>query len=137
MPREADSEFLGNPNEHSIAMLISRTGNDSPTPSRFTKDAMKRTTRLSIEFRHREVTITVAGSTPPVQDSEPGTPNTPTACPTCSSPWITIVAEVDGGGPANTDRIRHALEQSGLHLQVTVAGQLRICQRSFEELKGL
>ncbi len=96
---------------------------------------MKRTTRISIEFQHREVTISVAGSTLHVQDGEPGSPNTPTVCPTCGSPWITIVAQVDGEVPDNSDRIRRALQQSGLHLQVSPAGQLRICQRSFEELK--
>ena len=96
---------------------------------------MKRTTRISIEYQRREVTITVAGSMPHVQDSEPGAPNTPTVCPTCGSPLITIVAQMDGEVPATTDRIRRALQQSGLHLQVSPAGQLRICQRSFEELK--
>ncbi len=80
---------------------------------------MKRTTRISIEFQHREVTITVAGSTLHVQDSEPGAPNTLTVCPSCGSPWITIVAQVNGEIPANSDRIRRALQQSGLHLQVS------------------
>jgi hypothetical protein len=135
VPTEADSEFLGNPDEHSIAMLTSRTGNDSPAPSRFTKDAMKRTKRLLIELQHREVSITVTGPALHVQDSEPGTPNPPTVCPACGSPWITIVAQVDGDARANTDRIHRALEQFGLHLQVSPAGQLRICQKSFEELK--
>jgi hypothetical protein len=116
-------------------MLTSNIGNDNPAPSRFTKDAMKRTKRLSIEFRHREVTISVAGSALQVQDGEPDAANTPTVCPTCGSPWITIAARVDGDAPVNTDRIHHALQQSGLHVQVTPAGQLRICQRSFEELK--
>jgi len=96
---------------------------------------MKITKRLSIEFQHREVTILVAGSTLQVQEHEPGAGKTPAVCPTCGSSWITIVARVDGDAPANTDRIHLALEQSGLHLQVSPIGQLRICQRSFEELK--
>ncbi|QHN03159.1 hypothetical protein FTO74_07085 [Granulicella sp. WH15] len=116
-------------------MLIHRLGNDIASSSRFTEDAMKRTKRLSIEFRHREITITATGSTLHVQDSEPDAANTPAVCPTCGSPWITIVARVDGEVPANTDLIHRALQQSGLHLQVSPAGQLRICQRSFEELK--
>ena len=135
MPREADSECLGNPDEHSIAMLTSNIGNDNPAPSRFTKDAMKRTKRLLIEFRHREVTITVEGSTLHVQDSEPDAASAPAACPTCGSPWITRVAPADGDAPAGIDHIRRALQQSGLHVQVTPAGQFLICQRSFEELK--
>jgi hypothetical protein len=96
---------------------------------------MKKTKRLSIEFRHREVTITVQGSTIHVQDSEPDAANASAACPTCGSPWINRVAPADGDAPAGVDRIRRALQQSGLHVQVTPAGQLRICQRSFEELK--
>ena len=96
---------------------------------------MKRTKRLSIEFQHREVTISVAGSTLHVQDSEPDAASASAACPTCGSPWITRVAPADGDGPPSVDRICRALQQSGLHVQVTPAGQLLICQRSFEELK--
>jgi hypothetical protein len=135
VPREADSEFLGDPNEPSIAMLTSNIGNDNAVLSSFTKDAMKKTKRLSIEFRHREVTITVEGSTLHVQDSEPDAANASAACPTCGSPWITIAARADGDAPTSVDRIHHALQQSGLHVQVSPAGQLRICQRSFKELK--
>jgi hypothetical protein len=116
-------------------MLIPGHGNDIASPSRFTKDAMKRTKRLSIELQHREVTITVTGSALHVRDSEPDSSKTPTVCPTCGSPWITIVAQVDGDAPASTDRIRRALEQFGLHLQVSPAGQPQICRRSFEEIK--
>ena len=116
-------------------MLTSNIGNDNPARSCFTKDAMKRTKRLSIEFQHREVTITVEGSTLHVQDSEPDAENAPAACPTCGSPWITRVAPADGDAPAGIDSIHRALQQSGLHVQVTPAGQFLICQRSFEELK--
>jgi hypothetical protein len=96
---------------------------------------MRRTKRLSIEVRHREVTITIAGSTQQAQ--VPGPPGTTAVavCPVCGSPWITIAARIDGDSPANTDRVHSALMQSGLHLQVSPAGQLWICQRSFEALK--
>ena len=96
---------------------------------------MKTTKRLSIEFRHREVTITVTGSALHVQDGKPDTSNPPTVCPTCWSPWITILSSVDGDATADTDRIHRALRQAGLHVQVTSAGKLNICQRSFEEIK--
>ncbi len=96
---------------------------------------MKVTKRLSIEFQHREVTISVAGATLHVQDSESDALHSPAFCPTCGGPWITILARMEGEAPANTDRIRHALQQSGLHLQVSPLGQLRICQRSFEQFK--
>jgi hypothetical protein len=135
VPSEPNSETLRSPDEPSIAMPTPRIGNDHPAPSRLTKDAMKKTNRLSIEYLHREVTITVTGSALPAQDREPGAANPATVCLTCGSPWVTIVARVDEEVPANTDRIHRALQQSGLHLQVSPAGQLQICQRSFEELK--
>ena len=135
MPSEASSETLRSPDGPSITMPTSRIENDTPAPPRFTKDDMKKTKRLSIEFRHREVTITVEGSTLHVQDSEPDAASAPAACPTCGSPWITRVAPADGDAPAGIDHIRRALQQSGLHVQVSLAGQLRICQRSFEQLK--
>ncbi|NYF79572.1 hypothetical protein [Granulicella arctica] len=96
---------------------------------------MKKTKRLSIEHRHREVTITVEGSTLRVEDSQPNAANALATCPTCGSRWITRVAPADGDAPAGIDSIHRALQQSGLHVQVTPAGQLLICQRSFEELK--
>ena len=135
MPREADSEPLRNPDEPSIAMPRSDLGNDNAVLSRFTKDDMKRTKRLSIEFRHREVTIAVQGPMLYVQASELDVANASAVCPRCGSPWIIRVSPADGDAPAGVDRIRRALQQSGLHVQVTPAGQLRICQRSFEELK--
>ena len=101
----------------------------------FIKDDMKKTKRLSIEFWHREVTISIAGSTLHVQDGEPDAVNTPTVCPTCGSSWIAIDARADGDEPTSVDHIHHALQQSGLHIQVSTAGRLRICQKSFEELK--
>jgi hypothetical protein len=96
---------------------------------------MKKTKRLSIEYRHREVTVTVASSTLRVEDIAPDAANAPEVCPACGSPWITLVAPLGGDVSASDDRIRRALQQSGLHLQVSPAGQLRICKRSFEELK--
>jgi hypothetical protein len=42
---------------------------------------------------------------------------------------------VEGETALNPDLVHSALEQSGLHLQISPAGQLRICQRSFEEIK--
>jgi hypothetical protein len=96
---------------------------------------MKTTKRLSIELQHREVTISVAGSPLHVQDGEPDAVNTTTVCPTCGSPWVTLVAPMGGAGSASIDHIRIALKQTRLHLQVSPAGQLQICRRSFEEIK--
>jgi predicted Zn-ribbon and HTH transcriptional regulator len=116
-------------------MVRSGFGNDNPIHRAFTKDDMKKTRRLSIEYRHREVTITVDGSTLHVEDGEPESAGVSSSCPTCGSPWIAVSTPADGSDPYRLDRIRQALQQSGLHLQVSPAGQLRICQRSFEEIK--
>ena len=96
---------------------------------------MKTTKRFSIELRHREVSILVAGSTLYFRDSEPDTVDAPTFCPTCGSRWITLAARPEGDVPATVHRIQQALQQSGLHVQVTAAGRLQICQTSFEEIK--
>ena len=102
---------------------------------RHTKEAMKKTTRLSIEFRHREVAITVEGSTLHVQESGPVVADPSTVCPTCGSCWVEIAARADGTDPTSVDRVRYALQQFGSHMQISPAGQLRICTRSLEELK--
>jgi len=98
---------------------------------------MKRTKRLSIEFLHREVSITVEGSTLHIQDPEPDAANSASVCSICSSRWITIFPRTEEGTPSGVDRILPALQQSGLHTQVSPAGKLLICQRSFEKLKEI
>jgi hypothetical protein len=116
-------------------MPPTNAGYASCNSSRFTKEDMKRTKRLSIEFWHREVVITVEGPVLFIPDHEPVRVENAAVCPTCGGRWITIVARAAGDAPANTDRIYHALQQSGLHLQISSAGELRICHKSFEEIK--
>ena len=96
---------------------------------------MKKIKRLSIEFRHREVTISVAGSALQVQDGESDAVDLPTSCPTCGSPWIIVIARAAGDVSTSADLIHRMLLQTGLHVQAFPAGRLRICQKSFEELK--
>lgn len=96
---------------------------------------MKMKRRISIEYRHREVTIAVAGSVLHVQDSEPDAANAPAVCPTCGSLLITVAARTEGDTPYTLDRMSPVLQQSGLHLQVSPTGQLQICQRSLKEIK--
>ncbi len=103
---------------------------------------MKTVKRLSIYVQHREVTIMVEGSVAAMRQ-------TPAAlrvryqaaeeatgfCHTCNSPWANVAAWIDGDPAASLDRIRCALEQIGLHLQVSPADQLQICQWSFQHFK--
>jgi hypothetical protein len=136
MPRNADSESLRLTEKPSIAMPTFRVGNDHATaPQRFNKDSMKTTKRLSIEFAHREVTVTIEGSALHGHKSEPDAAHASSLCPVCGSPWITVMAQMDGDSALSTDRICNALEQSGLHLQALSPGQLQICAQSFEQLK--
>jgi hypothetical protein len=116
-------------------MLTFDATKDATNPSCCIRDGMRKIKRVSIELRHREVTIAVGGATLHVQKSEPDATNAPAFCPTCGGPWITLDARVEGETALNPDLVHSALEQSGLHLQISPAGQLRICQRSFEEIK--
>jgi hypothetical protein len=99
-------------------MLTPRVGNDYPDPSRFTKDDMKETKRLSIEYPHREVTITVAGATLHVENSGLDAADVPAMCPTCGSAWIAVVASVDRDLPGCLDHIRGLLQQYSLQLRI-------------------
>ncbi len=80
-------------------------------------DGMKKMKRVSIEVRHREVTITMDGS-PLNVEVDPAAPgNVMTVCPTCGNARMTIVAGTEGDVPADIERIQRSLEQSGLHRQ--------------------
>lgn len=96
---------------------------------------MKKTTRLSIEVRHREVTITVEGSMVCVQENEPFNAEPSTVCPACGSRWMEVAPSADGGNPNSADLLRQVLQQFGSHTQISNAGRLRICKRSLQELK--
>jgi len=96
---------------------------------------MKRTKRLSIEFLRREITIAVSNSTPGRPEDAPPAGDSPTICPTCGSPWMTVVELEGGDAAANATSIHRTLQQQGLHLHVSAAGQVSICRRSFEEIK--
>lgn len=124
-----------NPNEPSIAMLHSSSGKDNAEPSMVTKDDMKRTTRLSIEFLHRELKIFASNSRSEGQVSGLDAQTTPALCPLCGSPWVTVAAAANGDVPVDLDSIYRALQQYGLHLHIPAAGQLSICRKSLEEVK--
>jgi hypothetical protein len=123
--------------EPSIAMLTSSTVLHDLGRIRLGKDHMRRTKRLSIEFSHREVTLTVEGSTLKPRTAHPETSRDSDTCPECNSPWITVVEPASGQLADDADRICQALRASGLHLQVSQNGQLKICQKSFDEIKEM
>lgn len=105
---------------------------------------MKRTRSVSIEIEHRKLTFSLTRTVPPETASGPGTEgggaalgpiSDPPVCPDCGAPWITITAQAGEVGASGTNPIYRALQQRGLHLHVSPAGQLRICNRSFEEIR--
>ena len=112
-----------------------KVGHDNSGPLRLTKDALKRSERVWMEYRHRELAISVEGSTLSIQGSKPDHASLPTACRISRGPWIATIACVKGDAPANVDRIHSAVERFGSHLQDSPAGQLWICKRSPEEFK--
>ena len=100
------------------------------------KEFMKRTKRLAIEVWHREVVITIGGS--PVYRHEVVPPHAaiPEAvCGVCGSPWISVSVTGTEEALSGAENIHRALEEAGVHLQVSATGQLNICRKSLEDLK--
>jgi hypothetical protein len=112
---------------------------DTANPSFFTKDWMRRMKRLSIEFLRREVSLTVEGSALHGATSQAGSQDAAegvaTVCPACGGAWMTALARAEGETPADLERVQQALGQLGLHFQLSQTGQIRICRRSYEEIK--
>ena len=96
---------------------------------------MKTKKRLSINFSHREVALSINTSMLSVLNGEPEAADTVTTCHSCDCPWIDIAAAADRDIVAIVDHLRYAFQQVGLHLQISPAGQLQICQNSFQVLK--
>ena len=100
------------------------------------KGDMKRTQRLSIEIQHREVTITVTGSTVERPDEVHQEARSREAvCDVCGSPWTSVVVHGGDGAITSANSIHRALEQAGMHVQVSATGELTICRNSLEALK--
>jgi len=132
---EADSETLLNPDEPSIAMPATTLRNYIPAGPGSVKGDMKRTQRLSIEIQHREVTITVSGSTVERQEEVPQEAGSTMVCDVCGSPWVSVVVHGGDGAITSANSIHRALEQAGMHVQVSATGELTICRNSLEALK--
>jgi hypothetical protein len=70
-----------------------------------TKDGMRRMKRVSIELRHREVTITMVGSALHGMNSQRDDDSPVTVCPTCGSPDMGSTAWTREVVSNNLDRI--------------------------------
>jgi hypothetical protein len=117
-------------------MLNMTFRNYSADRSRLLEGDMKRTQRLSIEIQHREVVIAVPA--PGVDRSEGAQAEVGShvgTCGVCGSPWITVALHGSEAAPSSASSIYRALEQAGIHLQVSATGELNICRKSLEDLK--
>jgi hypothetical protein len=98
---------------------------------------MKRVRRISLSVEHREVSVTVAQSAEtgePRPLAMPGDAAQAEPCPECGAPWITVAAQAGESGAAGVAGIYRTLQPSGVHMQISPAGELRICSKSLEAI---
>jgi hypothetical protein len=105
---------------------------------------MKRTRRVSIEIEHRRLTFSLtrtAGqdaqspAAPENNNTELEVSSLPPVCPDCGAPWLTVTASTTDADVSSANAMYRALQQHGLHLHAAPAGQIRICAKSFEEIR--
>jgi hypothetical protein len=91
---------------------------------------MKRTRRVTVEIKHRSISITrieshSVGQTPP---------SVSPACAECGAPWVLVIRDADSGFDDDSRQILTALLERGMHAYLSAAGQLWVCSRSFQNL---
>jgi hypothetical protein len=100
---------------------------------------MKRVRRISLSVEHREVSVSITQTVVTSGESRPtptpGETAQPANCPDCGAPWITVAAHTGENATANVASIHRALQQCGAHMHVSATGKLRICSKSFEEIR--
>jgi hypothetical protein len=117
-------------------MLLFLPGRDTTNPPRVSKDEMKRTKRLAIEVLQREVGMTVTVTAGwPQEDVQRKRASLEAVSDVCGSPWITVALQGTEEAVAGAENIHRALEQAGVHLQVSATGQLKICRKSLEDTR--
>ncbi len=97
---------------------------------------MKRKRRLSIEFEHREVTVTVRRSidAAALEDEARVDGNASAGCRMCGCQNLLPLGESMARYPGNQADLSLALTTGELHL-ASGGGQLWLCERSFEVFK--
>jgi hypothetical protein len=78
---------------------------------------MRKIKRVSVEVRHREVTVTMEGSPFQVNEHLPAPKSVAMVCPACGYPERMIVARTEAGVSSGVERIQRALEQGDLPRQ--------------------
>jgi hypothetical protein len=101
---------------------------------------MKRVRRISVSVEHREVLVSIAQTVE--ASGEPRPPLVPEdfaeaeACPACGEPWITVAAQAGTGGAAGAIEISRTFQPSGVHMQVSPTGELRMCSKLWEKIRN-
>jgi hypothetical protein len=100
---------------------------------------MNRLRRISLKVEHRTISVTwtqttqIAGEAyPPHKPNDAGQPDT---CPDCGGPWLPDFSTAILDTHCSLDLLQTALQNNRLHLQYLPDGQLRVCERSFEQIR--
>lgn len=100
---------------------------------------MKSFRRICLSIEHREISVSIAQTVVTSGESRPtpvpGDAAWQETCPDCGATWITVDLHAAENAAANAISIHRALQQCGAHAQVSATGELRICRKSFEEIK--
>jgi len=99
---------------------------------------MKKTRRLSIEWKRRQVTISVRQPADAPAGAEPDTQSAvapPAGCPVCGcSSLLTLAVALDQYS-GNHAELSQALAAGRIHLAIAGAA-VWLCEQSFSELEG-
>ena len=126
-------------NSHLIPVSERLFPGSHPVRTRLQGVPMKRVRRISLSVEHREVSVSISQivvtSSESCPTQTPGDAAQPETCPDCGASWITVVAQAGENAGPNATNIHRALKQYGAHVHVSATGELRICRKSFEEIK--
>jgi hypothetical protein len=92
---------------------------------------MKRTRRVSIEFKHREVTIFVRTAIGNADEGEPVDEPAPVSCPTCGAAQFLKFEHALARRPQRRAALSLAMAKGEVHVALR-GNELWLCQRSFE-----
>jgi len=99
---------------------------------------MKKTRRLSIELKRRQVTISVRQTADAPAGSEPATQSAiapPAVCPVCGCSVLLTLAVALDQYSGNHAELSQALAAGRIHLAIAGAA-VWLCQLSFSQLEG-
>jgi hypothetical protein len=105
---------------------------------------MNRIRRVSMTVAHREVSLTVTHTTETTHiprakgipgESELNEEHAPDLCPICGGSWLADFSTAVKEACISLDRLQAAVIDNQIHLRQQADGIVRICNRSFQQLK--